>query len=182
LPGWVHDPLIHSFGYVHHDYGEFECLYPAKHFPFGPNFWVRRAILDTGIRFDERVGFSAGRRIMGEETLFAKELVARGHEPVYCPHAEVRHRIQPSAISTRAIRRRAAMFGRSSPYLYGYPRAALRRRLPWVWWALRMVSLGRDVVGLGLAMIALDGDRRVKRSVRAIYRLASVVESLRIRD
>ncbi|MBD3314222.1 MAG: glycosyltransferase [Chitinivibrionales bacterium] len=180
LPGWVHDPLIRSFGYVHHDHGDFECLYPRKHYPFGPNFWVRRCIFENGARFDERIGPRQGATIMGEETLFVKKLVAVGHEPVYCPAAEVHHRIQASAVDSSVIKRRAYTFGRGSPYMYGYPRIGLRRKVPSLWWVLRMASICRDTIGLGLVMLTPDADLRVKRSVRVIYRLASVVESLRM--
>lgn len=182
LPGWVHDPLIHTFGYVHHYYGDFECLYPANHYPFSPNLWVRRRVVDEGARFDERMGPRVVHRTMGGETLFAKRLAEAGHAPVYCPAAEVRHRVQAEAVSASAIRRRAVTFGRGSPYLFGYPRSALRKRLPWAWWAMRMASLCRDSVGLGLAMLSPDADARVKRSVRALYRLASIIESLRMRE
>jgi hypothetical protein len=78
----------------------------------GPNFAVRRAVLD-GRRFSTEVGpDGTPTYAMGSETEFLLRLKADGLEFVRLPQARVVHRISPGQITETALVARAFRLGR----------------------------------------------------------------------
>ncbi len=180
VPGWAEVPFIKAFGFAHHDYAPDERPYGPGHFPFGPNYWVRRTVFDDGRRFCENIGPHPTNRILGDETLFLKQLREDGHEQLYCPRAVVQHRIQPEALSAAAIKRRAATLGRGGPLVGGLCRRQLLDQHPLLWRSLRHAALWYYRLRYLLAQLTPDPDQRVVRSVQAIINIAYNAASLEL--
>ena len=172
VPGWALDPFIHAFGFAHHDYAEEERPYAPDAFPFGPNYWVRREVFTSGLRFYEHIGPHPRNRILGDETLFLKQLRSQGLEPFYTPAAVVGHRIQPENFSAEAIVKRAATLGRGAPVVNGLCQPELLRRHPRIWRLRRRMALCWYALRYIRAQLAFSRDRRVIRSVHAIFNMA----------
>jgi len=111
-----HDWFLPVF-FAEHDYGNFEGLYPDREFPFGPNFWVRSSIFNSGIRFNENIGPRPTNRLMGSETSFLIDLQHRGFKAVHVSAAIVQHRIQKGELNEKGLKKRAFRFGRSGVHL-----------------------------------------------------------------
>lgn len=180
IPGWAKIPFIRAFGFAQHDYAESDRPYAPGDYPFGPNYWIRREVLDGGRRFDEAIGPHPTNRILGDEILFVKQLREDGHQPVYTPTATVGHRIQPENCSQTWIRKRAWTLGRGAPHVSGLCRRPLLEKHPLIWRLLRLAALGRYGVGSLLASASLSADRRVERHVVANLNMAYNLESLRL--
>lgn len=76
------------------DAGNEPSEFPGGSLPPGANFAVLKKVLDELGGFDERVGFSAGRKnamIAGEDTLLALKVKAAGYKIWYQPRATVHH-------------------------------------------------------------------------------------------
>jgi cellulose synthase/poly-beta-1,6-N-acetylglucosamine synthase-like glycosyltransferase len=78
------------------DAGHEPSEFPGGSLPPGANFAVRRDLLDELGGFDERMGFSAGRKntmIAGEDTLLALRVKEAGNKIRYQPGAAAHHYI-----------------------------------------------------------------------------------------
>ncbi len=134
VPQWAskQDPFINSFAFAVHHVAQKDCIYSPKQQPFGPNFWLRKEILDKGYRFDERIGPGTG--IMSEDTLFLLRLARDGYSIIYAPKAVVGHRIRPELLKLTNILSRAFSFGRSHPYLFGISKYDLYQNNKLLWY------------------------------------------------
>jgi len=107
----------------------------------GPNFAIRKKILNENIRFNENVGPNKGNYIMGSETEFLYQLKDLGHQAFYCESAIVEHIIDEKQFSTTWLKNRAFKAGRSLIMhqekelnfkrvheFFGFPRWALVKR------------------------------------------------------
>lgn len=144
VPAWANFRWIQVFGFALHDLPQPEGPYPADAHPFGPNFWVRRSIIDAGFRFNAVVGPRPDNRVMGGETVFLNELSAAGHHAVYVPSALIHHRIQPDALEFAAIQRRAVRFGRGNVHSLGTPDPHAAHTRPLRWRCGRLAALARE--------------------------------------
>jgi GT2 family glycosyltransferase len=120
-PGWAHDGWIRQVAFAAHHLRSQEAEYPVNCEPFGPNFWVRRAVLSQGVEFPEHIGPHPTRRTLCDETHFLRQLRQRGLAPVYVPTAQVRHRIEMERLTKLAVCRRAMQLGRGRFYLDWVP-------------------------------------------------------------
>ena len=118
-PKWTMDPFILGMGFSAHDLGPEEIDYPSRSHPFGPNFWVRKAIFSEGRTYPETIGPKGPNRIMGSETAFLKQLEGDGYKARYAPRAIVRHRIKESDLHLPNLYRRAESYGRGRSHMDG---------------------------------------------------------------
>lgn len=142
LPGWAVSGRHSTWAFAEVDHGAEERLWPDGSYPFGPNYWIRRSVLESGIRFDEKLGPTPKNRIMGDETKFLIELRKMGRKTMYVPTAWVGHCIDGAAINEAWVLRRAFTMGRTIATLYmsdhvdGYFRSplvwVLKRRCKWL--------------------------------------------------
>ncbi len=148
VPEWPRDPdprillevpLATAYALTEADRGE-GSVEPNR--LYGPNMAVRRAVFDSGIRFDESIGPNGGRYLMGDETDLLIRAAAAGFDAHFAPEIKVVHRIREEQLHDRWIARRAFIAGGSmvhnqlrrnngrfpaTPRLAGIPRwAALR--------------------------------------------------------
>ena len=177
-PSWAHDRFVQMFAFALHDYGPAPEPYPIRHYPFGPNFWIRRKILQQGFAYDERIGPRPTRRIMGSESKFLSDLEKAGFAMLYCPGAVVRHRIQSSECTLHAVRRRALRLGRGEIYLSGFPRPRLREKFRPLWIAYLYLKVAYSSVIWACSWMALSEQRRLARSVNALRTMGNSLESL----
>jgi glycosyltransferase involved in cell wall biosynthesis len=178
LPRWVRNKQIQTVAFAAHSISDRECEYPAGREPFGPNYWVRRAALE-GMSFLESVGPHPRRRTLGDETHFLRQLRRRGYAPVYSPAARVRHRIEAERMTKAAIYRRAFQYGRGFVHTEGVPESSLLETSE-VAWRLRVVSnVAIGAMGIALASLEPDEDRRFAQLVARLFTLAKNVEALR---
>lgn len=80
---------------------------------FGPNLAVRRAIFDSGMRFDESIGPAPGQYIMGSETDFNDRVGALGFTCRHVRGAIVEHLVRPEQVEHEWLIKRAFRSGRS---------------------------------------------------------------------
>ncbi len=104
------------------DHGEREGFLPPGAYPAGVSFWMRRELLDEGLRFapgigpQHRPGFPLG----SEAELFDR-LARRGFRFVYAPRARIWHEVSAAKLTVAAALDRFERVGR------GW---ALRKELP----------------------------------------------------
>ena len=180
VPRWAQAPFIIDFGFAHHDYAPQDEPYRDGDYPFGPNYWVRRDVLDGGRRFNEDIGPHPTNRILGDETLFMKELRADGHKLLYSPTAVVQHRIQVENFSEPGIKRRAATLGRGGPIVGGLCHQEMLATHPLRWKLRRIAALWYYRWKYAAAQLAFSRDDRVIRSVIAIHNMTYNQQSLRL--
>jgi glycosyltransferase involved in cell wall biosynthesis len=180
IPSWTEIPLIKHFAFASHDISEEEGPYPIKVFPFGPNYWIRRPILEEGFRFDETIGPHPSNRILGDEILFLKKISEAGNPIIYTPSSVVGHRIQKEMLSLSGIYRRAKTLGRGSPHISGLCHPSLLASHPRVWRWLRGISMLSYYLRLGLGNLVPMTNLRVEKKVRAIMGIWYNRESLRL--
>ena len=178
-PEWVTARWIREFGFAWHDHGEREVLYEPGAYPFGPNYWVRRSVFEAVPRFDETIGPRPKNRIMGGETAFLLELERRGFKELYCPGAQVTHRIDPRCCTVAGLRRRAYRFGRGEVRLHGLHRQETYAKSK-VLWAL---TLGRDYVDtttrLCRGLFIRDRRQSCEVTVHAMIQLGALSETIK---
>jgi len=180
LPKWVFSQQIKGWAFAIVNISETECSYPAKRFPAGPNYWVRREVLANGRRFDEAIGPGPNTRIIGDEAKFLKQIRDDGYDILYWPYAIVSHRIRPEMISKSGIKKRAFCIGRTQPHIWGLKYLELYGKHPLIWRLMRVVSLARYVISYALAALSLSSDRRTERHIDALRGMGFNIESLRL--
>lgn len=180
IPGWARSPLILKVGFAAHDYAGSEGLYSPGYYPFGGNFWVRRAVFQGRRRFNEAVGPRPRDRIMGSEATFLRELANDGYAMVFSPAAVVEHRLHPEQVTLSALARRAYRWGRLEPHLNGLPRVDLLEKHPILWRLLRVAFFAPCILRFAGAMMTISSVRRIERCANAIRWTARNIESLRL--
>ncbi|MGH1351611.1 MAG: glycosyltransferase [Methyloligellaceae bacterium] len=179
-PEWVHTPDLLDWGYCRINFGDKPVVWPDNHYPGGPNFWVRKEVLEGGRLFDVALGPTSKRRIMGGETQFLIKMKQDGYKTIYIPDAVLNHRIQPHLITPEGIRKRALYLGRTGPNINGFTRKELYDRFPNVWRALRFTSAMRYWVNYWLAMLHFNETTRVLKSIQAVRGFSQNWEMLRL--
>lgn len=177
-PAWVHDGHIRQLAFAAHDLGPEEKPYVPTEQPFGPNFWLRREILETGARFDVSVGPGTG--TLGDEVMFLHNLQRKGFEIIYSPHACVEHRIQRDGICEQKLEQRALMVGRIGPTMYGLCRPETLTRAPWLWRLMRHIRLNQARLHLLRAKLHPNPAQRIVRSISPLINIGYNAESLRL--
>lgn len=178
VPAWAATPWMLGFAFGAHDPPGGERPYQAKSHPFGGNFWVRRAVLDGGRRFDEGVGPRPKNRIMGSETTFLQGLGTEGYVQVYGPDAIVGHRIEREMLRAGAIRRRAYRQGRGVAHWRGPPFATLLRKSRLLWYLVCWADLVKLSCLCVWSMISGSSVTRLERTTRIISHIGHRMESL----
>jgi len=153
--------------------------YPPRGRPSGPNTWLRRSILDTGIRYDESIGPLGKATVMGEDGIFVQKLIDQGHAALYCPKAAVEHRIQRELTTAKGIRRRAWSQGKGIPHYNGLCMRELFERRPTLWKARRLAALGWALAKLFYALSSVKANKRIANSLAPICDIACNLEYLR---
>jgi glycosyltransferase involved in cell wall biosynthesis len=176
-PEWAVEDWIKAFGFSWHHYAEKAVLYKPPASPFGPNFWVRKAVFEIVPLFDETIGPNSKKRIMGSETSFLVELQRHRFEMLYYPGAWVQHRVLRKDCSIPTLRRRAYTFGRGQVRLHGWYRRKLYSKNKALW----TITLAADylytslrfLVGSGLK----DSRRNCEMTVNAMMRFGQLRET-----
>jgi glycosyltransferase involved in cell wall biosynthesis len=177
-PPWARADWIKAFGFSHHDRGEAETYYSPPACPFGPNYWIRRRVLATVPFFDETIGPRPGNAIMGSETSFLMDLHRHGFAMLYCPAAQVEHRIEAEKCTVPSLRRRGFRFGRGQVRLFGLRRRELylsRRR--W-WWTITMMECAFNALRLCAGFLAPGVRRRCEITVDAMITFGALAETI----
>jgi glycosyltransferase involved in cell wall biosynthesis len=177
-PAWAQDPFIQAFAFARHDLGHVEWEYTGKMYPFGPNLWVRKAVLDQGFRYDENIGPRPKHRIMGSETKFLRDLAMAGYVMLYCPQASVQHRIQSKECAVRAVQFRAIRLGRGEVHLSGVPYPRLREKCRLVWTTYLLLKVGYAFALWVGSCLAWSSTGRLRRAVDALRVMGNTLESL----
>lgn len=180
IPEWCKIPFIQKFAHTAHDYGETERIYEEEVYPFGPNYWVRRSVFDSGRRFNENLGPQPKKGLLGDEIQFVHKLREDGFEIVYSPEAVVGHRIQSEMLELERVKKRAYSLGKSAPHVGGFCRKELLQKHPVLWNLTRLFSLIQNLLLYLVAKVTPSRLRRVERSVLAIMRIAYNIESLKL--
>lgn len=123
------------------DLGNDAYPYAESENPPGANTWVRRALC-VSHRFDETRG-PGGAYAPGEDSLFVKTLIENGHNAGYVGSAEVGHLVQPRLLTAAEVRRRASKYGRHIALKTGLSRESFFLRHPYLWLAMRLISIVR---------------------------------------
>jgi glycosyltransferase involved in cell wall biosynthesis len=176
-PEWAVEDWIKAFGFSWHHYAEGEVLYKPPASPFGPNFWVRKAVFEIVPLFDETIGPNSKNRIMGSEASFLMELQRHGFQMLYYPAACVQHRVIRRQCRLPALRRRAYTFGRGQVRLHGWHRRHLYSKNKTLW----TITLAADylytslrfLVGCGLK----DSRRNCEMTVNAMMTFGQLRET-----
>ena len=134
-PRWLVEGLAVVGGaYAQRDQLAEGAVLAGPDLPYGANFAIRRAAA-AGLRFDEALGWRGTGGVIGEETVFLKELVRRHGPGRWLQGTAVQHVIPPSRQSWTYLRnyyRKVGRFHRADPdvansaQLWGRPRFAYR--------------------------------------------------------
>ena len=179
-PAWARGLKAHTFGLGTHHIADADCPYPAGTYPVGNHFWLRREVLATGRRFSEHRCPAGETYVMGEDTLFLRQLVEDGFPILYSPEAVVQHRLQPRLATASGIRRRAYSNGQHDPHVWGLPRRDLLALHPIYWRLWRCAALAWAVGRYLRALVSLSGGRRVQRCLEPLSDIAYNLESLKL--
>jgi glycosyltransferase involved in cell wall biosynthesis len=180
IPEWASDPHIRNIAFAYHNYSEKETLYGGNQTPVGPNYWVRKHVLDNGRRFDEAIGPRPMNRIMGSETSFLRVLLKDNYEIVYSPRVVVGHRIQPESLKISDICLRAYRFGRSGPHVNGLPQHTLLKHHPAAWRLYRCGAITWNISKVLFSTIFSSNGRRLANCTQGIASVGYQIESMRL--
>ncbi len=146
VPKWLEEfgKRFLSWAYAYHDLGDDICIYNSKtspHEPFGPNFWLRKEVFKSGILFDRRIGptNSISTRIMGEDTVFLRQLQAENYQILYCPEAIVNHVITAEQMTMKYLKERAKTSGMSRALESSFKLPGLYVKSKVIWLLLRYI-------------------------------------------
>lgn len=124
-----------------------------------------------GVRFDERIGLAAG-----EDSLFSRQLVARGGRIVWCEESEATDVVPPERMTRRWVLTRAWSHGNHESIVELHLSEGPMRRA-----GLRLRGIARGILRLGgggarYLFGVLTGSRRHQaRGLRTAYRGAGIV-------
>jgi glycosyltransferase involved in cell wall biosynthesis len=104
--------------------------------PYGANFAVRTKE-QRQYRYDPSLGHRQERKIGGEETQFARELISKGYDGKWVPEAAVRHYISAERMSRRYLRSYYFGHGQSLAWTSARTGPSLPSMLRRFWKALR---------------------------------------------
>ena len=158
-PAWIHQETFFNFLSLL-DAGEESGPMPAKCFPIGANFAVRRSLLN-GIRFRADLGRSGKNLLSNEEIEFNRAIVARGARVFYSAEASVKHYVPRERLTQRWILRRGYYQGISDI-------VAGQKRAKWstaIWESLRT---GPTIIFA--ALFIWNKQRRISSWTRSAYR------------
>ena len=112
VPSWIQNgvPLGLTYGATRPEQARGE-VFPGL--IWGANMMVRRRVFESGLRFNEHVGPSAGQYVMGSETEFNLRAAAAGFKCFFEPDAVVQHIIRPHQMEREWVLQRAYRFGRN---------------------------------------------------------------------
>ena len=180
LPAWSQSQEIMEVAFGWHDRGDKNWIYSPYDYPIGANFWVRREIFDKGRRYNEQVAWHPKNWIMGTETSFLKVLREEGYAMLYVPQAAVGHWVQAERIKLSNLWKRAYRSGRGVAYSRPPYRHELLSRAPLLWRFLRITSLIRLTLKLGVVALHLDQRKRVEKMFVCIRWFGFGVETLKV--
>ncbi|MBI5692624.1 MAG: glycosyltransferase family 2 protein [Verrucomicrobia bacterium] len=158
VPEWMKAPRMPGWAFSVADRGAQDRALGPGEWATGGHFWLRGRVLATGIRFGLPLSEEFGPTGYVSDPDFQLQLQAVGLRGMSGPDARVGHRIQAGLTDYHSLRRRAAVVGRSVPYIRStYPtlfrRAWLLARFPRLY---RIAHLGRlGVAGLRCVAICL---------------------------
>lgn len=175
---WMKNKALRELLFAEHHMAPCVTEYPRGRTPYGPNFWIRRSVLESGYRFPEHVGPRPRHRIMGGETVFLLNLQAAGFGALYIPEAVVEHRLPRSHCSFRNLVRRSVWWGRQRVYTSGIPRRELRDHAVWQWYAFLLARFLFYLTHLAIVPFSGDPLVRMQRTVRAVSELSYTLESI----
>lgn len=178
IPAWADVPDIMRFGFVYNNEGDEEILYPKNHFPFGPNFWVKRKIIDEGKRFDVITGPRPKGKKMGGEIVFLKRLTLDGYEIVYSPKAVVHHRIEKKLLTASGMLKRTYARGKGMVYMSGMPDKKLLEANSVLWYLKRIFVCFKAFLRFCKALLNRSSAKRFERIVSAVTLYSLSVESI----
>lgn len=151
-PAWIlrDVPLDMVYAITAKEYPEAQC---SVQLAWGPNFGLRRALLESALPLPERIGPIGKDYPMGSES-FLYPLADVGHKTFFIPAARVQHIIRPFQMERQWVLGRAYRYGRGHCRMhltkhprrfievFGRPRWAVLNYLKVL--ALCAVSLTRD--------------------------------------
>lgn len=115
IPNWATRIAREPWAFAAHNLGSAAAPYPDDRNPPGPNYWIRRQLIEEGYRFNEAIGPHPTNRLMGSETSFLHQVRAKGgYTPIFVPDAVVWHRIDEKLLDPAGICRRAFSNGRGA--------------------------------------------------------------------
>ncbi|OQA02586.1 MAG: hypothetical protein BWY69_00991 [Planctomycetes bacterium ADurb.Bin401] len=162
-----------------HNYRAHQCVYEVNDYPFSPNFWIRRSIFKDFQKFDNRIEWHPKNRIMATETVFFRDLVAKGYRIVYCPEAVVGHKINPEQLTLMNILKRSYSCGRGLAHIRTFCKSDMLKKTPLLWYTMRYAAISK--VGLKLTgsilPLAFDDPRK---SIEAFQWLGYNMELLNL--
>lgn len=176
-PTWAEPLWIRAFGYSFHRYAEKEQFYTPPDCPFGPNFWIRRSVLNAVPLFDETIGPRPKERKMGSETSFLLELHRAGFKILFCPLVAVLHRVLDAECRIPALRRRGYTFGRGQVRLFQWHRANLYRRSRIAWAIVCAADYVYTAFQFIIGVLHIDPNRNCELTVRSMIRFGQLRET-----
>jgi glycosyltransferase involved in cell wall biosynthesis len=175
-PEWAKADWMLGFGFSGHNYADEEALYAPPNYPVGPNFWIRRHVIQRVPFFDEALG-PRPKRIMGEETCFLANLQSRGFQILYYPGAEVCHRICRKNCTVPWLRRRAYTYGRGRIMAYGWYRRDIYLKNRLLWCILLVAQSCYNVLRFLTGFVLQDPKRNCARTVSAMVEFGQLHET-----
>ncbi len=176
IPGWARHPAIRGMAHSAVDRGEKDTEMAPGEFPSGNHFFLRAKVFADGDRFDH---------LWATEPELVLRLRSRGFRGLWAGRVMAAHRIQENLLDETHLRKRAALFGRSTPhfrrdYYRAFPEEMLHENHRLTWFVCRTANLGRWLGVYVTAWLTFSRDKRVVRQLRAICGMAHNFERLRI--
>lgn len=182
VPPWAGEPsALQSTVFSPHDLGNDSRQYRPGEYPNGPNLWIRRAIFDTGLRYDENVGPRPGGKFrMGSEAALMKVLADAGHNFLYYPAASVGHCVPADRINIPYARARLRRSGQGLAYRASSKNLAAWNRNRVTCLGGRLAALLKWSVRYVLASMTTCPNVRIQRQTEPLRWLHYNLETLRI--
>lgn len=176
LPDWAQTGYVRCWAFSVVDKGESDLPMACTEWPSGNNFWFRRRVLDSGIRF---------RNIWTTEPDFVLRLVEQGHKAMWSGSGMAGHRVQQHLFDIPNLRMRAAMLGRNLAHLrlengHTQPEGRLRRSHPFFWAFRNGAALLSYAAVYALSYVSLGRDHRIGHQLNAIIGVSKAWEAFRI--
>lgn len=179
-PAWAGRDLIDAIVFsAHHPY-DFEGPYLEGRLPFGPNFWIRRQIIDAGFRYNENVGPRPKNRIMGSESTFLQELLDNGYAPMYIPSAVMGHLVDKQYLVRSRALQRGFRLGRSGPHLHGLQKHSLYRFSRLLWSGYLASTLTWHAMRFAFSYLIINDLNRFEHQLIAMMGIGAKYENLKL--